>query len=80
MLELSYSEMDSVGGGVSGETIGCAVGGAIAGSLGGGAWGGAAGCIVGAAIATGNYSKGSVGVGGPAGGFQLVQWVHNFLN
>lgn len=79
MLKLSSSEIDSVFGGVSGETIGCAVGGAVVGSLGGGPIAGAAGCLAGAAIATGNYSRGSVGVGGPAGSFQLIAWVHNFL-
>ena len=79
MLELSYSEASLVCGGVSGETIGCAAGGAIVGSLGGGPVAGAVGCVAGAAIATGNYSKGTVGIGGPAGAYQLVAWVHNLF-
>lgn len=52
MRELKAIEVSQVhgGAGVSGETIGCAFGGAIGVSL-GGAWGGALGCIGGAYFA-----------------------------
>lgn len=59
MNELSSVDIDRVCGGVSGETWGCAIGGAM-GSY-GGPWGSAAGCIAGAAAF--NYFGGLSGVG-----------------
>ena len=52
MKELSLNEISQVNGGaaVSGETWGCAIGGAIGSGV-GGIWGGAAGCIGGAYFA-----------------------------
>jgi len=69
MRELSIKEVGAVSGagwlGVSGETWGCAVGGAV-GSYAGGAVGGAAGCIAGAAMVN-SYGSGSGRVSiGPA--------------
>lgn len=51
MKELSASEVEMVSGGagVSGETIGCAIGGALGSRA--GLMGGAAGCIAGAYVA-----------------------------
>ncbi|HDS1218544.1 hypothetical protein ABE583_08855 [Stenotrophomonas sp. TWI143] len=63
MREITFEEMRSVSGGagVSAETIGCAVGGAL-GSR-GGALGSAAGCIAGAYIANNWGSGGGIRIG-----------------
>ena len=76
MIEMSNVEVDQVSGGgplgVSNETWGCAIGGAVVGSMGGGPWGMAGGCIAGAAIANAPSGGGSIGVGGPAGVLGLI--------
>lgn len=78
MIEMSSAEIDQVFGGgplgVSGETWGCAIGGAVAGAASGGnPWAGAAGCIAGAAIANSPSGVGSIGgISGPAGIWGLI--------
>lgn len=59
MKELTIEDvcMVSGGAGVSGETIGCAVGGALGAS--GGVWGSAAGCLLGAYVGNNAGSWGS---------------------
>lgn len=77
--ELTFEEVNHISGagplGISDETWGCAIGGAVAGSLGGGPWGMAGGCIAGAAIANAPGGGGSIGVGGPAGAWACIYYL-----